>query len=126
MKSPFRHQRWRGWTPGLVLLALWALWVPISCNRGDLFSGNEIQHAPEGPVEPPSKPPCSPPSSTGFRIRINEVMVLNESTLADEGGKYPPWVELYNPTDSEFDVGGTPLSDDFADSSKWSIPCIAE
>src|SRR5262245_24942616 len=110
-----------GWVYRLTLLALPAL---ISCNRGDLSDGNEIQLAPVGPVGPPPKPPCSPPAAT--RTRINEVMVLNESTLADEDGKFSPWVEIYNPSDAEFDLGGTPLSDDFADNQKWKIPCIAE
>src|SRR6266540_5187110 len=124
MKSPLRLQRPRGWIYfALFILALAAL---ISCNRGDLTSGTEIQHAPVGPALPPPKPPCSPPAATGFRMRINEVMVLNESTLADEDGKFPPWIEIYNPTDAEYDLGGTPLSDDFADPLKWKVPCIAE
>src|SRR5262245_7347785 len=123
MKSSCLAEDSHGW----ILLALILLFLSAltSCNREGLTSGDSIQHAPEGPVVPP-KPPCSPPAAAGFKLKINEVMVLNESALADEEGKFSPWVEIYNPTDAEFDLGGTPLSDDLADNQKWKVPCIAE
>jgi hypothetical protein len=101
-----------------VLLILLA-----SCDRTSLQDGPRLStEAP--PPEPP--PECSPPPAADLRgkIFINEVMVLNESTL-EENGAFPPWIEIYNATDEEIDLGLMALSDDLAVPDKWTFPCNA-
>jgi len=42
---------------------------------------------------------------------INEFVADNASGFYDEAGETPDWVELYNPTDSDVDLGGWFLTD---------------
>lgn len=55
---------------------------------------------------------------------ISEVMVSNGSTLPDEDGDYPDWIELHNPTGSPLDLGGLFLSDDDEDPARWTLPSV--
>jgi lamin tail-like protein/dockerin type I repeat protein/putative Ig domain-containing protein len=64
----------------------------------------------------------NPPPNQVQEIRINEVMVVNTLTVADENGAFPPWVELYNPTDRSVDLSGIALSDDPQAPGKWTFP----
>lgn len=50
-------------------------------------------------------------ASAAGDVVLNEVMAVNQ-TSALNGGKYPDWVELYNPGDQGIDLGGYGLSDD--------------
>jgi hypothetical protein len=38
-------------------------------------------------------------------------MASNHETVSDDSGKFPDWIELYNPTDKEVDLGGYYVSD---------------
>jgi hypothetical protein len=53
---------------------------------------------------------------------INEVVASNASTLVDEDGDAADWIELWNPTDEPFDVGGYFLSDDALEPRRWQLP----
>jgi hypothetical protein len=53
---------------------------------------------------------------------INELMADNEATMADQDEEYDDWVELYNNSDSEIQLGTYYLSDDGTDLMQWSIP----
>jgi hypothetical protein len=33
-------------------------------------------------------------------LRINEIMASNSSTISDEDGDQPDWIEIYNPTEA--------------------------
>ena len=55
-------------------------------------------------------------------LRINEVVASNTSTLADEDGDYPDWIELYNAGASSVNVQGYGLSDDESEPFKWTFP----
>lgn len=59
-------------------------------------------------------------SNTG--LLINEFMASNSSTIADESGAFPDWVELYNPTESAISLSGYYLTDDLANQTKWAFP----
>ena len=52
-------------------------------------------------------------------IVINEFMASNTTCIADEFGNYSDWIELYNPTDTAFDIGGMYLSDS---KDIWQMP----
>ncbi len=56
------------------------------------------------------------------RLYLNEIMVQNESILADEQGDYDDWVELYNAGQLAIDIGGMYLSDDPKEPLKWRVP----
>jgi hypothetical protein len=57
---------------------------------------------------------------------INEFMAANDSTIIDENGDYDDWIELYNAGDTDIDLGGMYLTDNFTNVTKWQIPdtCI--
>lgn len=53
-------------------------------------------------------------------IVINEIMADNQSTIADEDGDFPDWIELYNTSDLTINMSGLSLSDD--ETAKWFLP----
>jgi len=55
-------------------------------------------------------------------IYINEFMASNSSTLPDESGAFPDWVELYNNTDEDADLSGWWLTDNNDSIFKWQVP----
>ena len=57
-------------------------------------------------------------------VLINEVLMLNEFTNADETGKSYDWVELYNPTNNTIDISGWYLSNQSGGTNrkKWAFP----
>ena len=55
-------------------------------------------------------------------VAINEVCAVNNSIAADPSGQYDDWVELYNNTGADIDLGEYFLSDDFATPTKWMFP----
>jgi hypothetical protein len=58
------------------------------------------------------------------QIRINEVMSSNSSTLMDEDGEYPDWIELYNSGNAALNLNGYSLTDNIEDPRKWIFPEI--
>ncbi|HIM68343.1 MAG TPA: hypothetical protein EYM45_07245, partial [Verrucomicrobia bacterium] len=58
-------------------------------------------------------------------VIVSEVMTDNRTTLADEDGDFPDWIELHNPADEPVDLAGFGLSDDSGDPFKWSFPKVA-
>ena len=61
-------------------------------------------------------------SQLSREVVINEVMASNGSTIADEFGLYPDWIELYNPGDETIDLTGYFLSDDMDNPRRWQFP----
>jgi hypothetical protein len=61
-------------------------------------------------------------SSVSDILFINEFMAANDSTIIDENGDYDDWIELYNAGETDIDLGGMYLTDDFTDVTKWQIP----
>jgi hypothetical protein len=55
-------------------------------------------------------------------LRLNEVLALNASTVADEFGDFDPWVEIHNLMCTATDLGLMYLTDDLAAPTKWQIP----
>ena len=51
-------------------------------------------------------------------VLINEFMPSNQSTITDEAGAYPDWIELYNPGSRDVDLGGWFMSDDLENPDK--------
>lgn len=61
--------------------------------------------------------PAMPPA-----LCINEFMASNNSFIADEHQDFDDWIEIYNPSDRDIDLGGCYFSDDVNEPLMWSIP----
>ena len=64
--------------------------------------------------------------SAAVSVRINEVMTSNKGSVPDGLGGYPDWIELYNNSDKEVDIGGYGLSDSLLDGAKYVFPSGAK
>ncbi len=59
-------------------------------------------------------------SDEGY-VCINEFMASNGSTLEDDSGAYPDWLELYNDSTVAVDLGGWTITDDLDDPGKHEL-----
>jgi hypothetical protein len=64
----------------------------------------------------------SPALATSQHIVINEIMTSNASTISDEDGDFPDWIELYNSGEEPVDLTGWGLSDDALNPFRWVFP----
>jgi len=55
------------------------------------------------------------------QLYINEMMAVNDATIADAAGEYDDWIEIYNDGPA-IDIAGYHLTDDPTDPLKWQIP----
>jgi hypothetical protein len=53
---------------------------------------------------------------------ISEFLASNDSVLADEDGDYSDWIEIHNPGPGTVDLGGSYLTDDADNLTKWQFP----
>ncbi|MDO4853298.1 MAG: lamin tail domain-containing protein [Clostridia bacterium] len=61
------------------------------------------------------------PKSDGHPI-INEVMTSNDSAFLHPDHGSVDWIELYNPTDRDIDLGGYGLTDELKKQYKYTFP----
>jgi hypothetical protein len=64
------------------------------------------------------------PASLFSQVVINEFSSSNINGLTDEDGDRPDWIELFNTTGSEIDLGGYHLSDKVSFLKKWTFPAL--
>lgn len=55
-------------------------------------------------------------------VRVNEVMVQNDSSYVDDYGMHHAWIELFNSTFAPVDISSMYLTDDPANPKKYPIP----
>ena len=55
-------------------------------------------------------------------MRINEVLVINESNFVDDYGQRNGWIELYNGSAGTVNIAGCFLTNDKNNPKKYSIP----
>ncbi|MEZ4887847.1 MAG: CotH kinase family protein [Chitinophagales bacterium] len=55
-------------------------------------------------------------------LRINEFMVSNSQTIADEFEEYDDWIELYNAGNTPIYLGDKFLTDNLSNPDKWQLP----
>ena len=53
---------------------------------------------------------------------INELMASNRTTITDEDGDYPDWIELYNGSSLPIDLSNYALSDNETKPLRWRFP----
>ena len=58
------------------------------------------------------------------KLIINEIMVVNNSTIMDKYGKYSDYIELYNGNDYDVDLYGYYLTDSMKETRKWTFPDV--
>ncbi|MCH1507256.1 MAG: lamin tail domain-containing protein [Verrucomicrobiales bacterium] len=62
----------------------------------------------------------------GSSIRINEFLADNTSTtIMDEDGTTPDWIELHNPDGGSVNLDGWHLTDDPTNLTKWQFPAVS-
>lgn len=61
-------------------------------------------------------------AQSGNDIRINEILVYNDSNYIDDFGQRNAWIELFNTAYNKVDVGGMYLTNDPANPTKYKIP----
>ncbi len=55
-------------------------------------------------------------------LRINEVMVANDSSVVDDFGNRCAWVEIYNPTAAAVNIASIYLTNSIGDSTLYHVP----
>lgn len=65
------------------------------------------------------------PSAHAQGVKINEIMASNGSSVRDEDGDNPDWVELYNSGQTEISLLGYGLSDNYEEPFKWVLPNVS-
>lgn len=95
------------------LSTLLLLWLAACSGKDGSTDGKTDSTSPIQTGTPPTDLP---------KIWINEFQPSNMTTLQDEVGMYPDWIELYNPNAEDVDLGGWWLTDDTTDVFKWRIP----
>lgn len=61
------------------------------------------------------------PSNTPI---ISEFLASNSDGLQDEDGESSDWIEIYNPSSTDIDLGGWSLTDDSGDLNQWVFPTV--
>jgi hypothetical protein len=95
-----------------------AIGLASACDRDDLLEGPNKRKIDSGggPVD----------ENDPKAMKINEVVLVNVESLADESGKFPAWIELYNTSDKTVDLSGVFLSNSLIDPEVWAFPSIPE
>lgn len=55
-------------------------------------------------------------------LAINEFMAKNNTTVSDANGQFEDWLEIYNTTSSNINLGNVYLSNNLLDPLKWRFP----
>ncbi len=61
-------------------------------------------------------------AQSGTDIRLNEILVLNDSNYIDDFGQRNAWIELFNTAYNSVNVAGMYLTNDPANPQKYKIP----
>src|SRR2546423_4178563 len=56
------------------------------------------------------------------QVILSEFMADNKKTLADEDGKFPDWIEIYNTSAGTLNLNGWSLTDDPTRQARWFFP----
>jgi Na+-transporting methylmalonyl-CoA/oxaloacetate decarboxylase gamma subunit len=55
-------------------------------------------------------------------LRLNEILVYNDSSAVDDFGMRTPWIEIFNSAYNTVNIGGCFLTDDLDNPTKYWIP----
>jgi hypothetical protein len=57
-------------------------------------------------------------------VGISEFMATNHNTVLDQDGDPSPWIEIFNPTTNDVNLGGWSLTDDTNNLRLWTFPDV--
>lgn len=55
-------------------------------------------------------------------LKLNEILVINNSNAVDDFGEHSAWIEIFNSSYNTVNIGGCYLTDDLNDPTKYWIP----
>lgn len=55
-------------------------------------------------------------------LKLNEILVINDSNAVDDFGEHSSWIEIFNSSYNTVNVGGCYLTDDLSNPTKYWIP----
>lgn len=61
-------------------------------------------------------------AQSSLDLRLNEYMVVNDSSIIDELGNRSGWIEIFNSAYNTVNLGGLYLTDDLSNPTKYYIP----
>lgn len=61
-------------------------------------------------------------SQNAVTLRLNEILVYNDSNAVDDFGKHSAWIEIFNSSYNTVNIGGCYLTDDLNNPTKYWIP----
>jgi Na+-transporting methylmalonyl-CoA/oxaloacetate decarboxylase gamma subunit len=61
-------------------------------------------------------------SQNANTLRLNEVLVYNNSNAVDDFGEHSSWIEIFNSSYNTVNIGGCYLTDDLSNPTKYWIP----
>lgn len=61
-------------------------------------------------------------AQSALDLRINEILVFNESNYIDDFGEHSPWIEIFNSAYNPVDLGGLYITNDLNQPTKYRIP----
>lgn len=61
-------------------------------------------------------------SQNAVTLRLNEILVHNDSNAVDDFGKHSAWIEIFNSSYNTVNIGGCYLTDDLNNPTKYWIP----
>ncbi len=103
--------------------------LPANVSYGRLGPGEEewaffLDPTPGGPnnTRPHDAVLDLPPLAGGFPVYINEFLVTNRTSLMDEDGDLPEWIEFYNSGIEAISLENFWLSDKKSNPYKWRFP----
>lgn len=109
------------------------LWASAACSGTDdkkrsqdsedteqstMDTGSTEDTAPPITTTPITTPETTDTGTPPLQICINEFMADNISSLQDETGEHPDWIELHNPGDQDVELDGWSITDDASDPTK--------
>ncbi len=115
-------------------------WDGVTYNSGTMSNSPQVDYSYEGPlfniaqnklyyraiINGTTTYPCTPDfhwmTRSAWGVRINEVCASNQSIIADNGGEYDDWVELYNTTETALSLTNCFLTDDATNWNRWKLP----
>ncbi len=87
------------------------VWARIIDGRGG-WSG-DLNPTPAATNAPPGDP---------SRLKINELLAINQNIIPDPAGEYDDWIEIYNPSSDTIPLAGIYLTDQLDRPTRWAFP----
>jgi hypothetical protein len=64
---------------------------------------------------------CQSKAQSTMDLKINEILVCNDSNYVDDFGRHSPWIEIFNAAYNKVNIGGLYLTDDLSNPTKYLI-----